>query len=331
VALRTYRFGDAFIRTEFSLQTLPEVPDARVGEALRVSVGPPAPARRVRAWRHRWQHEGRTAIALAKLGPHYLLRFPRACDFLLDGNGRDIAVQPRPGLDPGVLEHLLVDQVLPRVLSGLGRFALHASSVEVDGALVLFVGDSGRGKSTTAALFAQRGHRLHSDDCVLLAEAAGEVRGIATYASLRLLADSVSGVYADGAPARIGAYSGKSRLSVQPARARPAERVAAIFLLGSPLAGGGPAIATAAVAPALACIELMKNCLQLDPRDFDLAATQLREVGRIAACVPVHRLACVHDFSRSAETVDALLAFLAGDASRPPRRTDTLEPLRVRT
>lgn len=43
---------------------------------------------------------------------------------------------------------------------------LHASAVEVDGGAVAFIGPKGMGKSTTASVFYERGHRILSDDMV---------------------------------------------------------------------------------------------------------------------------------------------------------------------
>ncbi|WP_263784466.1 hypothetical protein [Salinibacter grassmerensis] len=43
---------------------------------------------------------------------------------------------------------------------------IHASAVEIDGGTIAFVGPKGVGKSTTASLFYEQGHRLLSDDLI---------------------------------------------------------------------------------------------------------------------------------------------------------------------
>jgi len=59
--------------------------------------------------------------------------------------------------------------VLTAALQLNNRFALHASAVAVDGALCLFCGRSGIGKSTLAAQLNLRGYPIFSDDkCVLI-------------------------------------------------------------------------------------------------------------------------------------------------------------------
>jgi hypothetical protein len=309
MGLRTYRFGDALVRTELFLQTLPEVDAPAGADCLRVAPG--AGPRPVRRWRHQWRRDGRVVLGLALSPDGYLIRVPRQCDFFLALDGASLEVRPRAGLEAAVLEHHLVDQVLPRVLSRLGRFALHCSSVATPRGLVLFAGESGRGKSTMAGLLAQRGFRLHSDDCVLLGEHAGQIRGTATYQSLRLFDDSVEGVFAGAKPARTGSYSGKSRLAVE--REVPDGPVAAIFLLDEPYSDTW--FEATPLPPGSACIELMKNSFQLDVLDAGRTSAQLRLAAVVAARVPVSRLSYAHDFSRSDETVDALCALLG---ARPP-------------
>lgn len=57
-----------------------------------------------------------------------------------------------------------IRQLAPIASSALGHLVLHASSADLDGRSVLFVGESGRGKSTLAAAFDRCGYRLLSDD-----------------------------------------------------------------------------------------------------------------------------------------------------------------------
>ena len=49
-----------------------------------------------------------------------------------------------------------------------GELCLHASAVSIGGRAVLFVGESGAGKSTIAAALAVRGHRVIADDLVVI-------------------------------------------------------------------------------------------------------------------------------------------------------------------
>jgi len=112
-------------------------------------------------WLHEWKESDNTvtlSIAVHQTG--FLLRIPEFCDFILDTTQRSVQVLPHDMLDEHTIEHLLVDQVLPRLLAHEGQLLLHACAVNVDGRTVLFLGKSGWGKSTIAALFHHAGYRL---------------------------------------------------------------------------------------------------------------------------------------------------------------------------
>jgi predicted AAA+ superfamily ATPase len=56
---------------------------------------------------------------------------------------------------PDTLEHLLHDQIYPRLLAQEGELELHAGAVDMDGQLAVLLGDSGMGKSTLVASLQQ--------------------------------------------------------------------------------------------------------------------------------------------------------------------------------
>ncbi|MEO8161736.1 MAG: hypothetical protein ABI588_09980, partial [Arenimonas sp.] len=145
-----FGFGDWVVVTDLPLRCLPRPSFERSNKFLGVGVVPALePRRRIRRWDHRWKAEdGSTLIALATVAGRFLIRFPSLCDFLLDPFAREISIESARKLDPDELEHALLDQLLPRVLAEFGELSLHASAVRLDAGLLLFVGESGRGKST---------------------------------------------------------------------------------------------------------------------------------------------------------------------------------------
>jgi hypothetical protein len=78
--------------------------------------------------------------------------------------GREIIVDPPPGVDPAVLRVLLMGRMMAFLLRQRGWLPLHASGIEIQGQAVLFLGASGSGKSTTAAAFHARGYQVITDD-----------------------------------------------------------------------------------------------------------------------------------------------------------------------
>jgi hypothetical protein len=87
--------------------------------------------------------------------------------FLIRG-GRDIIVDPSPGLDEKMLRLFVLGPVLAILLHQRGHLLLHASAVAVADGAVLFLGDTGWGKSTMAAALYARGHSLVTDDVAVL-------------------------------------------------------------------------------------------------------------------------------------------------------------------
>src|SRR5665213_2382780 len=65
--------------------------------------------------------------------------------------GREIVLDPPPGVDIGLLRVLLMGRIMAFLLRQRGWLPLHASGIDIDGQAVLFLGASGSGKSTTAA------------------------------------------------------------------------------------------------------------------------------------------------------------------------------------
>jgi hypothetical protein len=82
--------------------------------------------------------------------------------------GREIIVEPAPGVEEWMLCLVVLGVALGVLLHQRGLLTLHASAVAVDGAAVAFLGGKGAGKSTTAAALHIRGYSVVADDVVAL-------------------------------------------------------------------------------------------------------------------------------------------------------------------
>jgi hypothetical protein len=98
----------------------------------------------------------------------YRLTFPEHGEFDVDADGGAVAVHGWPGTPAETMRHLLLNQILPLVLSRRGRIVLHASAVSVKDEVAAFLGRSGAGKSTVAVSCAMRGARIVADDCLVV-------------------------------------------------------------------------------------------------------------------------------------------------------------------
>ncbi|MGA2470746.1 MAG: hypothetical protein ABSG64_08665 [Solirubrobacteraceae bacterium] len=93
----------------------------------------------------------------------YVWRVADICDFVVDRARRDACIHLAPGVDEE-LASLLAGSFLAKMLALAGRCVLHSSAVEVDGRAVAFIGGSGTGKTTVAALCCVAGARVVTDD-----------------------------------------------------------------------------------------------------------------------------------------------------------------------
>src|SRR5215472_13646679 len=116
-------------------------------------------------WFHEWTagdngeaEDGKNPwLRLGRTVEGYLLRFPSCGDFIISADTTRIKCRPLPGTAKVNVHHILLDQVIPLVLSRRERIVLHASAVLTGNGVIAFAGNSGSGKSTLAASFAQRG------------------------------------------------------------------------------------------------------------------------------------------------------------------------------
>src|ERR1700733_2370586 len=107
-------------------------------------------------------------------GGDLLLRYGPQALFRLDSEATRLACAPRDFASIS-WRRILCSRVLPLVALAHGREALHAAAVETPAGVVAIVGPSGAGKSTLAAELVMRGHRVFTDDVLVLSSAGGKV------------------------------------------------------------------------------------------------------------------------------------------------------------
>lgn len=107
-------------------------------------------------------------------------------------NGRTITVAASAARSPEVLQKVLSGTAIALLMHQRGSIVLHASSVLFDGRVILLMGPSGVGKSTTAAALVQRGATLIADDITVLdVDSSGTFCAFPGLQTLRLNRDSV--------------------------------------------------------------------------------------------------------------------------------------------
>lgn len=291
------RFGTFSIRTPSPLPALLPAASQACGRTVDLGWADTCvPADIV--WSHHWIDGEEITLSLARQGADYWLRSPGVADFLLRMQPCRILVSPEPHADADTLEHILLDQVLPRVLAQHGELMVHASALAISGRHALFMGPSGWGKSTLAGLFRSREHAVLSDDCVQLIPHAGRCQAIPTYPSLRLHADSLEALLPDATTTPVAYYSGKQRVAVDAPAADGTFPVDAIYLLGDP-GEATEVIRIDPLHPAETCGALLRHTFRLDLADHAANAHQFALCGAVAREVPAFRLHYPRDFARS--------------------------------
>ncbi|MEP0546026.1 MAG: serine kinase [Rhodothermales bacterium] len=109
--------------------------------------------------------------------------------------GHECAFDTSEALAEAMLRRYLLGPGLGILLHQRGLLVLHASAVNLGGEAVLFIGEKGAGKSTTAAGLLARGHTLLSDDVVAI-DLTDPARPLVlpAFAQIRLRPDSAAAV-----------------------------------------------------------------------------------------------------------------------------------------
>ncbi len=312
-----HRYGSCTVDSSLPLAVLPAA-TADEPDTFRIDLGQQACPDDTR-WHHHWHDGDDVVLSLARQGSDYWLRFPDLADFLIQTRTGQVLLAPGAPEDESTIEHLLVDQLLPRLLAHRGQLILHASAVTLGGRHVLFLGQSGWGKSTLAGLLQGHGHTVHSDDCVQVRSAAGRYEALPTYPSLRLYPDSLDAVFPGMAgTVPVAAYSEKQRVAlVQPAGTPQAVPMDALYVLGDP-ADAGDAVHISPLGPANTCQALIRHSFRLDLDDRDGNSAHFQRCAGLVRAVPAFLLDYRRDFRQSNALVEAIAQHLAGLPKRHP-------------
>jgi hypothetical protein len=208
------------------------------------------------------------------------------------------------------LEHLLHDQIYPRLLAHEGQLVLHAGAVDMGGQLAVFLGDSGMGKSTLVASLYQAGAVLLNDDILVVTDEPNGFYGRAIYHGLRLLPDSLASLFPQQTKTRpMAHYSSKQRLGVAVAteQDRRPRAMGAMFFL----APASDAIGLRRMTAAEACMGLITNSFSLDPTDTALARRKLQQAAALANGIPAFEFSYPRDYTLLPQVHAAIRAQMA--------------------
>ena len=241
----------------------------------------------------------------------YLLRFAACGDFTISADTTSIKCRPLPEVPKVSVRHVLLDQVIPLVLSRREHVVLHASAVLTSIGAIAFAGKSGRGKSTLAASFAKEGCALLADDCLVLRAKPTGWLAIPSYPGVRLWPSTVDALLTESMPTcDVADYTTKQRLgrTERLSQASDPARLRSLFVL----AYGAGEISVEKLSRGVAMITLVRFAYNLDIKDVAFLRRQFNTLSRLIDELPVYTLRYPREFAMLPTVREAILSQLEG-------------------
>jgi hypothetical protein len=125
--------------------------------------------------------EGYVRYSICQVGDEFVVRVPWVADFRINEHLNRVVCHPVKGGRSEVIPIIITGTIAAFLLAMSGRCVLHGSAVELGGAALAFVGVSGQGKSTMAAVFCAAGAKLVTDDVLPIEFGMDESGATAVY------------------------------------------------------------------------------------------------------------------------------------------------------
>jgi hypothetical protein len=310
-----YRYGvyGISLRSEIPL-SLAEPEDSNLPE-IELRTGPPSLFSKAvegatllptaTAWyRHAHLRDGST-----------YLRWEGLSEFLVSADGLRITFGWIGPASWEAFQVYLLGQALSFALVKRGYEPLHATSVVAEGRAVVFLGDSGFGKSSLAACFLRAGHQLLTDDLLLLREGPGGFRAYPGPPRIKLLPDMAGrflGKGVTGPPMNLDTEKRVIALAPHQRCVTPVP-LGAIYALGSPReVARKQRVRIERLSSRQAFVTLVASTFNRTIVGADRLQRQFHATARLAAVVPVKKLV----YPRRLESLPLVRELVLADLSR---------------
>jgi hypothetical protein len=241
------------------------------------------------------------------------LRWPDAFEFLISADGRTIVARSFRRSSREAFHTYLLGQALSFALVKQGLDPLHATVVLVDGVAVAFLGDSGYGKSSLSAAFVQAGHRLLTDDLLVLSEHGAGFIGYPGPPRIKLFPKMARIVLRSGA--RGTRISNKTLKLLIPLGARQtvesAAPLGAAYVISRP-GNDRTHVTIRRLTKRRACLALLRNTFNTSVTDAGRLTRQFSLAAKVAVAVPVSSIA----YPRSVRLLPAVKKAILADLTQ---------------
>jgi hypothetical protein len=245
------------------------------------------------------------------------LQWPSCFEFLISADGRRIAARSLDAGTPEGFQSHLLGPALSFALIRQGLDPLHATAITVAGHAAAFLGDSGFGKSSLAASFLAAGHRLLTDDLLVLTEAPTGFAAHPGPPRLKLYPQTARRLLPGAQGARMMRGTPKLLFPLESTQlASGPIPLRAMYVIVAPVTGSGPSRVTIRrLRERHACLALIRNTFNASAVDRDRLTRQLALTAGVAASVPIKSISYPRSFARLPDVRDAILADLHREAA----------------
>lgn len=243
------------------------------------------------------------------------LRYEDGAVFVVSGRADRVWGSVQPPFNEEDLATYFLGPVMGFVLRRRYVTCLHASGVELHGQGVVFCGDAGYGKSTTAGALALRGFPVIAEDIMPLEFTSTGIQVIPGYPRVCLWPDAVESLVGEpeGLP-RLTPTWGKRFLPLDGVHGQfvgEKKPLGLIYVFGDRRdEASAPRIEE--LAPQQALIELVKKTYMNWQLDKQRRAREFEELAQVVEKIPVRRIVA----HQSAEKIGALCELIVSDAAK---------------
>ena len=305
-----YSFGDVALESEIPLTELQplETSDPEYRITLSSSAATDDPGCE---WLQTWSsaQDGEPWLLLGRQAQGYFLRFPGMADFVVSDDAREVRCYPLPDVPPKTVRHLILDQVMPLLLSRQGRLVLHGSAVSTPQGAIAFIAQTGWGKSTLVTSFSQAGMAVLTDDCLLVQEEPGCWTVIPSYPGVRLWPETARTILGHGKPGtEVAHYSEKRRLAANAGIrfCTGRKELRRVYFLSPP--SESTELKLELLPARETILALIQHTYLMDVNDRLRLRQEFDRLGRLALQPFFYRLSFPHDFAQLAKVRDAILS-----------------------
>lgn len=241
------------------------------------------------------------------------LRWWGLFEFLVTSDGYRIACRPLTHASRESFLTYMLGPVLSFALLKRGIEPLHSTAVVIDGHAVGFVGNCGYGKSSLGASFLQRGHRLLTDDVLVVKEDSG-FSAFPGPPRIKLFPKVARKFFGDQvAGTRMSHLTPKLIISLdRPQSCRTSVPLKAIYVLTPPAGASRRKSVTIRRLPQRkAFLELIRNTFNMAVTEPDRLKHQFLLCARMASTIPIKLLSYPRTMTVFPSVRQAILSDLA--------------------